>query len=217
MPHVSVTVSPASAAGLAETTSYLLDRDLPFNWNFVRGDLSPSPSPFGRLRAGSGRGGELDSLSALIADLLAAVAVIETRLPQRRLIDGLFDRSNFTGAHVYPCAAGRDYLAVGSRGEIAPCHMDLQQPLGDVTADDPLSLSRPATASPHNVSVEAREGCRACTWQYVCAGGCPRLTQRVMGRPDSRSPYCDVYRAVFPELLRLEGLRILKWQAGTVT
>jgi uncharacterized protein len=216
-PHVSVTISPASAAGLAETTSYLLDRDLPFNWNFVRAHPTPSSSP--------ARGGELIppfpgreggwGARSLLADLLAAVTVIEARLPRRRLIDGLLDRSSFAGVHVYPCAAGHDYIAIGSHGEVAQCHMTLGQPLGDVATDDLLSLPRPA-AAPQNVSVEEKTVCQACRWRYVCAGGCPLSAQWVTGRPNTRSPYCAVYQALLSELLRLEGLRILKWQAGTV-
>ncbi len=196
IPHISVTVSSASAAGLAETTSYLLDRDLPFNWNFVRDALPPAR----------------DWQEQLIADLLAAVAVIEARLPRRRLIDGLLDRSSFAGAHAYPCGAGRDYLAIGHHGTAASCHMALAEPVSDITADDLLSLTQRPSAQVQNVAVDAKESCRACTWRYVCAGGCPWLARRVVGWPDSRSPYCAVYRALIPALLRLEGQRILKWQ-----
>ncbi len=199
-PDVSVTISPASAAGLAETTGYLLDRDLPFNWNFVRDALPP----------------EQDWQERLIAYLLAAVAVIEARLPRRRLIDGLLDRSSFAGAHAYPCAAGRDYVAIGPRGAVASCHVALAEPVGDIAADDLLSLTQQASAQLQNVSIDEKESCRTCSWRYVCAGGCPWLARRMMGRSDSPSPYCAVYRALFPALLRMEGLRILKWQVSAV-
>jgi uncharacterized protein len=33
----------------------------------------------------------------------------------------------------------------------------------------------------------------------------------VTGRSDVKSPYCNVYKALYPEVLRLEGLRLLKW------
>ena len=195
-PHVSVTVTPASAAGLAETTGYLLDRDLPFNWNFVR-DAQPS---------------EQGWQERLIADLLAAVAVIETRLPRRRLIDGLLDRVSFAGAHNFPCGVGRNYLTIDQRGQVAHCHMTLGQPAGDIWMGDPLGAVRMTSTAPQIVSVKDRAGCQMCIWRDVCGGGCPLLIQSTPGHNDLRSPYCDVYRALLPESLRLEGLRMLKWQ-----
>ncbi len=46
--------------------------------------------------------------------------------------------------------------------------------------------------------------------RYICAGGCPLLAQRHQGTPAAPSPYCAVYRAVLPDLLRLEGLRMMQ-------
>ncbi len=48
-----------------------------------------------------------------------------------------------------------------------------------------------------------------------CAGGCPALTYRVTGRFDVRSPNCRIYQALFPEVLRLEGLRLLQYAGGS--
>ena len=62
-----------------------------------------------------------------------------------------------------------------------------------------------------NVPVDEKEGCRDCAWRYWCAGGCPLLAYRTAGRSDAPSPYCAVYKALYPDVLRLEGLRLLKW------
>ena len=35
---------------------------------------------------------------------------------------------------------------------------------------------------------------------------------RATGRYDVKSPNCNIYKALFPEALRLEGLRLLKYQ-----
>ncbi|MCS6937773.1 MAG: SPASM domain-containing protein [Roseiflexus sp.] len=59
--------------------------------------------------------------------------------------------------------------------------------------------------------VDEKEGCRTCTWRYWCAGGCPALTYRVTGRYDVKSPNCRIYQALFPEALRLEGMRVLRY------
>jgi uncharacterized protein len=213
IPHISVTVSPTNAATLAVTVRFLLKRDLPFNLNFVRGKQVFQTRRVSPGLARSGRGANPSGLEAqLIAGILAALAVIEERLPRRRLIDGLLDRCSFAGAHAFPCAAGRDYLAVDHRGQVARCHMTLDRPAGDVWGDDPLSAVRRSGAEPRAAPVEHRRGCGSCVWRYVCGGGCPLMA--VPG--DGYSLYCNVYQALFPELLRLEGLRILKWQGGAI-
>ena len=199
-PHISISVRPENLASLAETVRFVLDRDLLFNLNFVREELPASA------------GWEAE----FIAGIQAALAVIEARLPQRRLIDGLLDRCTFAGAHDYPCGVGRDYIAVAPSGTVARCHMTLTQPVGDVWAEDPLEAIRATTSDAEFQvsSVDTRTDCRNCTWRSICAGGCPLQTARTRGRQDVASPYCKIYQAILPELVRLEGLRILKWQVA---
>ena len=62
-----------------------------------------------------------------------------------------------------------------------------------------------------NLAVEEKEGCRDCTWRYWCSGGCAVATFRATGRYDIKSPNCNIYKAIYPEALRLEGLRLLKY------
>ena len=54
---------------------------------------------------------------------------------------------------------------------------------------------------------------RDCEWKYFCTGGCPLESYRATGRYDVKSPNCNIYKTIFPEALRLEGLRLLK-EAG---
>jgi len=210
IPHISVTVSPANVATLADTVRWVLARDLPFNLNFVRW-YETRHVPGTSEATFSGQSDQIWE-SELLAGVLAALSVIEEVLPRRRLIDGLLDRTSFAGAHAYACTAGRDYLAIDPRGRVARCHMTLDQPAADVWAEDPLDFVRRSGAELHSVSVEQRAECRSCVWRYLCAGGCPLMADQA----DGRSPYCNVYRALLPELLRLEGLRILKWQGGVI-
>lgn len=64
-----------------------------------------------------------------------------------------------------------------------------------------------------NLLVEEKEGCRDCTWRHWCSGGCAAATFRATGRFDVRSPNCNIYKAIYPQALRLEGLRILRFAA----
>jgi len=199
-PHLSITVTLHNADQLPEVVAFALDRELSFNLNFAR-DCEATLNPIVP---------HVDH-DRLIAGLQAALAVIEQRLPRRRLIDGLIDRSAFHVPHEYPCGVGRSYVVIDQHGRVARCQMDITQPLTDIGSPDLLLHLQSPPADFQNVPVTAKEGCTNCTWRYWCAGGCPRLAHYVTGRSNARSPYCEVYQAIYPEILRLEGLRLLKW------
>jgi uncharacterized protein len=199
-PHLSITVTSRNTDKLAETVAFALERDLPFNLNFVRdSDRAETGSD---LAAGHAR---------LIAGMKGVFAVIEAKLPRRRLIDALVDRSAFDAPHEYPCGAGRNYLVIDQQGRVARCQMDIEYPVADVLTQDPLKAIRVHSRGFQNVSVHDRSDCKACIWRYWCAGGCPLLSFRTKSHSNVRSPYCDVYRALYPDVLRLEAQRLLKW------
>ena len=198
-PHLSITITARNADRLPEAVAFAIERDLPFNLNFYReNDCAASAAD---LAADHTR---------LIAGIKDAFAVIEANLPRRRLIDALVDRSAFDAPHQHPCGAGRNYLVIDQRGGVARCQMEIERPVTDVLAEDPLAAIRARTQDFQNAPVDEKD-CRECTWRYWCAGGCPLLTFRATGRNDVKSPYCNVYRALYPDVLKLEGLRLLKW------
>lgn len=200
-PHLSITVTGNSVDGVAQAVTFALDRDLRFNLNFYReNDYSKSQAD---LQAEDER---------LIAAMKAAFKVIEERLPQQSLISALVDRSNFGGSHTRTCGAGHNYMVVDHNGGMTRCQMEIDKPVTTIHAADPLLALQTVSSGFQNVAVDDKEGCRTCEWRYWCTGGCPLLTRRVTGRSDVRSPYCNVYKALYPELLRLEGLRLVKWR-----
>jgi uncharacterized protein len=89
--------------------------------------------------------------------------------------------------------------------------MEIGRAVGDVRHDDPLLLIRDRAAPIKSLPVEEKEGCRGCNWRYWCSGGCPVATFRATGRWDVKSPNCSIYQAIYPDALRLEGLRLLKY------
>jgi uncharacterized protein len=109
--------------------------------------------------------------------------------------------------HRHACGAGINYVVVKHTGEIASCQMLMHRPVGKFGMGNPLALIRQSEI--RNLPSAQKEGCADCRWRYVCAGGCPIVTQRTFGRYDQRSPYCDTYTALIPEVLRLEALRLL--------
>lgn len=198
-PFISITLSDRNAVGLADVVSYVLDRDLPFNINFFRDNECSTMFADLRLRD-----------EQIIASMLRAFEVIEKNLPNRSLLGALVDRSQFDMPHEKTCAVGESYLVIDHKGNVSKCQMEIEKPVTTIYAEDPLSLIRGDKIGIQNLPVMEKEGCRECEWRFWCAGGCPALTFRSTGRYDIKSPYCHIYKAVYPALLRLEGLRLIK-------
>lgn len=200
-PSISVTVSGRTAAGLPDVMAWILERELPFSLNFYReNELSAS---HGDMRLEEQK---------IIEGMLAAFKVIENNLPRRPFLGGIIDRANLSASHTHTCGVGQNYLVFDQNGQVAKCQMHIRKPVTDMNAEDPLAVIRLDQAGVQNISVDEKEGCKSCEWKYWCAGGCPLETYRATGRYDVKSPNCNIYKALFPEALRLEGLRLLKYQ-----
>jgi uncharacterized protein len=199
-PDICVTVTGQSAAGLPELIGWILERDLPFSLNFYReNELSAS---FVDL--------QLDE-ECIIQGMLAAFKVIEANLPRRSLLASLVDRANLSAPHSRPCAAGHNYLVIDHFGRVAKCQMEIGKLVTNISVRDPLAFIRADRIGVQNYSVEEKEGCRDCEWKHWCAGGCPQATFRATGRYDIQSPNCRIYKTLYPEMVRLEALRLLKF------
>lgn len=200
IPSISITLSNRNLKGLAETVGYVLKRGLPFTINFYR--ENECSTSFIDLNYQD---------DTIISAMKEAFAVIEADLPIHSLLGAIVDRANLDAPHDRPCGVGNSYLVINHKGGVVKCHMELEQAITDVSVPDPLQIIRMDQIGVQNPSVEEKEGCRDCHWRYWCAGGCPALTFRVTGRYDVKSPNCHIYKAIFPEVLRLEGLRLLKY------
>jgi uncharacterized protein len=205
-PAISITISNRNLRGLPQTVAYVLRRRLPFTLNFFR-DNECAVS-FADLTYQDDQ---------IIAAMRAAFAAIETNLPFHSLLGMLVDRARLDTPHDKPCGVGQSYLVIDQNGAVAKCHMEIEQTITNIAAPDALAILREDQIGLLNPPVHEKEGCRDCTWRFWCAGGCPALTYRVTGRFDVKSPNCRIYQALFPEVLRLEGLRLLRYsqvQAG---
>jgi uncharacterized protein len=199
-PHLSITITNRNAAGLADVVKFALDRDLTFSLNFFRDNECAASFPDLRYEE-----------QTMISALLAAFAVIGERLPRWSVLGTVLDRGQLLEPRLRSCGVGQDYVVIDHRGRVAKCHMEIEKTLGEIFADDPLQLVREDTSTVRNLPVIEKEGCRDCTWRYWCSGGCAVATFKATGRYDIKSPNCNIYRAIYPEALRLEGLRLLKY------
>lgn len=147
----------------------------------------------------------------MIDGLLKALRVVEANLPLQNALGQIIDRSNLNGSHMHTCDVGENYLVYDQNGQVAKCQMLIGKPVTSLNDYDPLYAIHNDRNGLENLPVIEKEGCKTCEWKNWCAGGCSLATYRATGRYDVKSPNCNIYKAVFPELLRLEGLRILKY------
>ncbi|HSN76536.1 MAG TPA: radical SAM protein [Anaerolineae bacterium] len=195
-PDITITVTRLNADGIDRAVRWALARDLPVSLNFYRAN----PLSLSRTEL------QLEE-AAIIRGMEAAYRVFEEVLPARPFLNGLLDRVQ-AQAHTHTCGVGISYLVITHEGKIAQCQMHLDDPVGDVDVADPLRLT--ATGPIRNLSVDEKEGCRECSFRYRCTGGCALETFRATGRWDISSPHCQIYKRLYPQAMRLEGLRLLK-------
>jgi uncharacterized protein len=199
-PHLSVTITNRNAAGIADVVRFALERGLTFSLNFFRDNDCAAGAPDLRYEE-----------QTMISAMLDAFTVIEEFLPPWSVLGSILDRGQLLQPRERSCGVGEDYVVVDQRGRVAKCHMEIERTLGDVFADDPLELVRRDTSTVLNLAVDEKEGCRDCTWRYWCSGGCAVATFRATGRYDIKSPNCNIYKAIYPQALRLEARRLLKY------
>jgi len=199
-PHLSITITNRNASGLADVARFALERDLSFSLNFFRDNDCAASFP--DLRYGE---------QVMISAVLDAFAVIEEFMPRWSVLGSMLDRGQLLQPRQRSCGVGQDYVVIDQRGRVAKCHMEIERTIGDVFHDDPLRLVQRDKSTALNLAVEEKEGCRDCTWRYWCSGGCTVATFRATGRYDIKSPNCNIYKAIYPAALRLEGLRLLKY------
>ncbi len=204
VPDISITVSNRNIRGLPDVVAWVLERDLPFSLNFYRENDHSANLNGLRLEEES-----------IIKGVLAAYRVIEANLPHRSLLASLGDRTNLAIPHRRPCSVGQNYMVFDTQGKVSKCQMQMGDLITDASVVDPLTLIRTAEGGIRNLAVDEKEECRECKWRYWCAGGCPLQAYRTTGRYDAKSPNCNIYRELFPEIVRLEGLRLLKYAANT--
>ena len=186
-------------AAVADVVRFALARDLTFSLNFFRDNDCQATLPDLQYEE-----------KEMVAGLLEAFAVIEGMLPVERARLGPRPRPAARPAPTF-LRSGRRLRRRRPEPQIAQCHMDLGTTLGDIRTTDPVRAVRSGSAPIRNLLVDDKEGCRTCSWRNWCAGGCAVATFRATGRFDVRSPNCGIYKAIYPEALRLEGRRLLAY------
>jgi uncharacterized protein len=194
-PNISITLTALNLGGAAEAVAFALERDLPFNLNFYRTCPPANGEGFpGPLRAGS---------TELVEAMREILAVVRAHPTYPLPLTAILDRTRLDIPHQHACSAGQDYIVVSTTGQVSACQMLLEEPWSHLADEDPLGAVRQRGAKLFQ-GVDADPDCRACPWRAACAGGCPLLRHTAL-----HDDYCQVYRALFPELIRLEANRLI--------
>lgn len=205
IPDINVTVTHRNLDNLPKLIAYLLQRELPFGLSYYRDNECSS---------------HLSDLQftddQMISGMRKVFSYIEHHLPAMYLLNSLVDKAKMNTPHQYACGVGRNYLAIDQYGGVAKCQVEITKTITSIDADDPLKVIRENRAGVQPISIDNKEGCRICEWRYWCSGRCPMLTYRLTGRSDIKSPNCAIYKALFPEAVRLEALRLLKYKEPIV-
>jgi len=205
VPQISITVSQRNLDGLVDFTEYVLERQLPFSFSFyIENEYSAQITD---LQFASER---------VIATMNSVFRVIEQHLPQSGLWGSIVDLADISMRHHNTCGVGQNYLVIDHDGSIAKCPMQIKEAVTTIHAEDPLQAIKDDRKGIQGLAVDEKEGCQTCDWRYWCTGGCPLLTYRATGRYDMKSPNCNIYKALLPATLRLEGLRLLQYEQPLV-
>ncbi len=105
-----------------------------------------------------------------------------------------------------------NYLVIRYDGKLLSCQTTQNRVIGSIDDPDLIeSMVKGNFIRPLGLTVEGKNSCHNCQWKYVCCGGCPLLTFFQKGTYTTNSPYCNVYKALIPEVLKVEASRFIKY------
>jgi uncharacterized protein len=229
-PYALVTVSRQNLEAMPALTDWLLTRGLGFRYSLVRdleggASLLDARSTGWRLaqnlvtlrRKGAERAPAVMLEGEMLARVQAVFAECYDRIEARTPV-----RPTFRKTHRFcdlewrrpirkACAAGEGSLAVSHEGQLSPCQAALHHE-GTLTLTGDTVLPRRAPEVSQLGDFTRRrpnETCAGCRFRASCAGGCPLMLYRRDGHVEGRSPYCEVFRAVLPRILRIAALELV--------
>jgi len=200
---IAVTITDNNVENLPQFVEFLLQNEYPFNFSFyTENDKAMSKD----LKL---------SENKIIRYLRESYKVIETYLPNRSYLSSLLDNVDLAVPHQYSCSIGKNYAVIDTNGNLSKCQMDVGQnkTFANVWQTDILESIQNDTTQLTPISVLEKTECADCEIKYYCAGGCPQLAIR-SGSIKNKSPFCNIYKALYKDVLRLEALRILKYENG---
>ena len=199
-PPILTTVTSSNLRGITKLAEYCWHRDLSFRFSLYREVTSSTLE----LKHDN---------EEIIRELLHCYSWMEDNLPLERdfMSYHQFGDVNFQVPKLRNCGIGTSGVTLTSDGKFCLCQHEISDPLGDVQQSNFVQIIKEQNRfSLSENRIDHYPVCADCSWRFVCAGGCPYLTKYQYGTFQHASPYCDVYQAILPVLLRLHALQIVR-------
>lgn len=97
-------------------------------------------------------------------------------------------------------ACGKWFLVFDPNGDIRSCNGDMETKVGSIYTTEFKDIK-----FPHRWSSKNLEDCKGCEWANGgwCQGGCPLSRKLTWGHYNKETPFCFVYKTLFPRLKEL--------------
>lgn len=198
-PSILLTLNQDNLEGLPQFTRKMIEMGLTFRFSLERNIDTGSPDI-------------LKDENKLINTVLRCINIMNEEIEKGnvnfkfRLGDVYFNKpvKRSCGAVSCSCAIGHD-------GKIGTCGMGLSKPFMNIfETEDILTALHKKQEEFLNYTVYDVEECNKCTWRSSCANACPLQTKATFGTYKHVSPYCNFYKKVIPEVVKMYALHIYK-------
>lgn len=117
------------------------------------------------------------------------------------LISSILDKLYYKKMKIRACSAGNGGIAVGTDGNVYPCHRFMGMPeyiIGNIEE----GIDELKRGHYRKSTIYTKEGCKDCWARYLCSGGCAH-TSAVHGGDVFHAPecYCDIYKGLYEIIL----------------
>ena len=141
----------------------------------------------------------LEQYEILSEDFIDAIKTGKKQL-NNLISDGL-DRLYFKRLKIRSCNAGNGGIAVGTDGNIYPCHRFMGMPeyiIGDLE----FGINETSRGKYRTATIYTKDECKDCWARYLCSGGCAH-TSAIHGGDVFHAPtcYCDIYKGLYEIIL----------------
>lgn len=198
--NVSITVTDNNITNLPDLVHFCIQKDYPFNINFYRENENSISQ---KLTL---------SENKIIKYMKKTFDIIENNLPNRNFLLSILDRVNLLSPHNYTCGVGQNYAVIDHEGILFKCPMEIgdNKSFTTIKAKDILTEIRTDKTQLQNISINEKIDCQDCDIKNYCTGGCP-LVATNNNEISSKSPNCNIYKALYKDVLKLEAKRLLKY------
>lgn len=127
--------------------------------------------------------------------------MMQGKKSQNNLIANTLSALYFKKMKARACNAGNNGIAVGTDGNVYPCHRFMGMPEYIIGTLD-TGLNEDLRATYREATIYNKEECKDCWARYLCSGGCSH-TSAVHGGDVFHAPscYCDIYKGLYEILL----------------